>query len=173
MDVSIHPNLWLNLGADFVDAQETVRNTPLPRIPPLRGKIGVDVDYGGFRLTPQTDPREPAASDLYPRSAHSRLCRCEPESFLYDYSAAPSASILGECLQHRRPPLPQPLVVYQGTSRPKSAVVCGSPTPCVSSRGLPDPAWQERLRSACSARMQSSPLISHSAGGWYTGIIGS
>ncbi|MDE0435490.1 MAG: TonB-dependent receptor [Bryobacterales bacterium] len=53
VDVSIHPNLWLNLGADFVDAQETVRNTPLPRIPPLRGKIGVDVDYGGFRLTPQ------------------------------------------------------------------------------------------------------------------------
>ncbi|MYA80327.1 MAG: TonB-dependent receptor, partial [Acidobacteriia bacterium] len=53
LDVAIHPNLWLNLGADFVDAQETVRNTPLPRIPPLRGKIGVDVDYGGFRLTPQ------------------------------------------------------------------------------------------------------------------------
>lgn len=53
VDVSIHPNLWLNLGADFVDAQETVRNTPLPRIPPLRGKIGIDVDYGGFRFTPQ------------------------------------------------------------------------------------------------------------------------
>ncbi|MCY4586680.1 MAG: TonB-dependent receptor [Bryobacterales bacterium] len=53
LDISIHPNLWLNLGADFVDAQETVRNTPLPRIPPLRGKIGVDVDYGGFRFTPQ------------------------------------------------------------------------------------------------------------------------
>ena len=53
LDVAIHPNLWLNLGADFVDAQETVRNTPLPRIPPLRGKIGVDVDYGGFRVTPQ------------------------------------------------------------------------------------------------------------------------
>ena len=53
LDVALHPNLWLNLGADFVDAQETVRNTPLPRIPPLRGKIGVDVDYGGFRLTPQ------------------------------------------------------------------------------------------------------------------------
>ena len=53
LDVAIHPNLWLNLGADFVDAQETVRNTPLPRIPPLRGKIGVDVDYGGFHFTPQ------------------------------------------------------------------------------------------------------------------------
>ena len=53
LDVSIHPNLWLNLGADFVDAQETNLNTPLPRIPPLRGKIGFDVDYSGFRFTPQ------------------------------------------------------------------------------------------------------------------------
>ena len=53
LDVAIHPHLWLNLGADFVDAQETNMNTPLPRIPPLRGKIGFDIDYSGFRFTPQ------------------------------------------------------------------------------------------------------------------------
>ena len=53
LDVAIHHHLWLNLGADFVDAQETNLNTPLPRIPPLRGKIGFDFDYSGFRFTPQ------------------------------------------------------------------------------------------------------------------------
>ena len=53
LDLAIHHHLWLNLGADFVDAQETNLNTPLPRIPPLRGKIGFAFDYSGFRFTPQ------------------------------------------------------------------------------------------------------------------------
>jgi hypothetical protein len=36
LNVGVHRNLWLNLGMDFVDAQDTELNTPLPRIPPLR-----------------------------------------------------------------------------------------------------------------------------------------
>lgn len=53
LDIALHRNLWLNLGGDFVDAQDTNLNTPLPRIPPLRGKVGFDFNHGGFRLTPQ------------------------------------------------------------------------------------------------------------------------
>ncbi len=49
----LHPNLWLNLGTDFVDAQETVDHTPLPRIPPLRGKVGLDFNRGGLRIAPE------------------------------------------------------------------------------------------------------------------------
>ena len=44
--------LWFNLGMDFVDAQDTDSNTPLPRIPPLRGKLGVDWSWRGWRLEP-------------------------------------------------------------------------------------------------------------------------
>ena len=53
VDLAIHPNIWLNLGADFVDAQDTDFNTPLPRIPPLRGKVGLDINHSGFRFTPR------------------------------------------------------------------------------------------------------------------------
>ena len=49
----LHRDLWLNLGIDFVDAQETDTNTPLPRIPPLRGRIGFDYKSAGFQFTPE------------------------------------------------------------------------------------------------------------------------
>ena len=39
-------------GADFVNAELT-NGTPLPRIPPLRGRIGLDVHYNAFSLKPE------------------------------------------------------------------------------------------------------------------------
>ncbi len=51
--LGIQQNLWLNLGIDFVDAQETSANTPLPRIPPLRGRLGFDYGKGNFRFAPE------------------------------------------------------------------------------------------------------------------------
>lgn len=53
LDVALRPNLWLNFGADFVDAQETANDTPLPRIPPLRGKAGFDFRYRGLSVRPE------------------------------------------------------------------------------------------------------------------------
>ena len=49
----LHRDLWLNLGIDFVDAQETDTHTPLPRIPPLRGRIGLAYRFAGFQFTPE------------------------------------------------------------------------------------------------------------------------
>ena len=51
--ISLHHVLRLNLGMDYVDAQDTDTKTYLPRIPPLRGRIGVDLRKGGFRLSPE------------------------------------------------------------------------------------------------------------------------
>ena len=53
LHIGVHPKLWLNLGMDFVDAQDIDTNTPLPRIPPLRGKVGLDFNHGAFRVTPE------------------------------------------------------------------------------------------------------------------------
>lgn len=39
-------------GADYVQA-ELSNGTPLPRIPPLRGRIGLDVHYNAFSLKPE------------------------------------------------------------------------------------------------------------------------
>ena len=49
----LNPVLWLDLGLDRVDAQDTNTGTPLPRIPPLRGKIGLDFNLGGLRINPE------------------------------------------------------------------------------------------------------------------------
>lgn len=52
-DVGLHTNIWLNLGADYVNAQLTADSTPLPRIPPLRGRAGLELRYKGFLLNPE------------------------------------------------------------------------------------------------------------------------
>jgi len=49
----LHQKLWLNLGMDLVNAKDTDFDTPLPRIPPLRGKLGFDLNHAGFRFSPE------------------------------------------------------------------------------------------------------------------------
>lgn len=53
LDVLLHSNLWLNLGFDAVDAQIRDPKTPLPRIPPTRGRIGLDWRKGGLNVRPE------------------------------------------------------------------------------------------------------------------------
>lgn len=53
LGIALHDVLSLNLGMDYVDAKGTETNTYLPRIPPLRGRIGFDLRTGGFRLSPE------------------------------------------------------------------------------------------------------------------------
>jgi iron complex outermembrane recepter protein len=53
MDVALHPNVWLNLGTDYVNAELVETNTPLPRIPPLRARAGLEVRYKGLLLNPE------------------------------------------------------------------------------------------------------------------------
>lgn len=53
LDIRVNEGIWLDLGLDLVDAQDTNTGTPLPRIPPLRGKIGLDLNYGALRIHPE------------------------------------------------------------------------------------------------------------------------
>ncbi len=53
LDIRLHPSLWLNLATDTVNAKLTKTDTPLPRIPPLRGRVGLDLQHKGFRLRPE------------------------------------------------------------------------------------------------------------------------
>ncbi len=53
LGLRLRRDVWLNLGMDFVDAQETAFNTPLPRIPPLRGKLGFDWRRGALSVKPE------------------------------------------------------------------------------------------------------------------------
>jgi iron complex outermembrane receptor protein len=53
LDVALHPNVWLNLGADYVNAELVDTQTPLPRIPPLRGRAGFEFRYKGLLLNPE------------------------------------------------------------------------------------------------------------------------
>jgi iron complex outermembrane recepter protein len=52
-DTALHRNLWLKLGLDAVNAELRTNGTPLPRIPPVRGRIGVEGWFRGFILRPE------------------------------------------------------------------------------------------------------------------------
>jgi iron complex outermembrane receptor protein len=52
-ETELHPAVWLNLGLDYVNAELTSGNTPLPRIPPLRGRVGLEIRYKGLLLNPE------------------------------------------------------------------------------------------------------------------------
>ena len=53
LDVALHPNIWLLSELDYVSAELTGTDTPLPRIPPLRGRVGLEFTYKGFRFYPE------------------------------------------------------------------------------------------------------------------------
>jgi iron complex outermembrane recepter protein len=46
-------SLWVNGKVDYVRAELTELNKPLPRIPPLRGTLGLDWRYKAFSLGPE------------------------------------------------------------------------------------------------------------------------
>ena len=50
---ALHSKLWLTAGMDYVNAELTETNTPLPRIPPLRGRIGLEFRHKGLLLNPE------------------------------------------------------------------------------------------------------------------------
>jgi iron complex outermembrane receptor protein len=53
LDLGVHPNFWINLGADTVQARLTSSGDFLPRIPPVRGHVGFDARYKGLSLRPE------------------------------------------------------------------------------------------------------------------------
>lgn len=52
-DLQLHPKLWLNLGTDYVTAELTRDGTSLPRIPPFRGRAGLQLTFGNLNLNPE------------------------------------------------------------------------------------------------------------------------
>ncbi len=53
LGLGLHRYLWLHLGADYVNAQEKREKISLPRIPPLRGRAGLEWNWQGWRIEPE------------------------------------------------------------------------------------------------------------------------
>jgi iron complex outermembrane receptor protein len=54
LDTPVLPRVWLKLGFDSVFAELTRgANKALPRIPPVRGRTGLDFRFGGFSVQPE------------------------------------------------------------------------------------------------------------------------
>jgi len=51
--VQVADAIWVNLGLGMVNARLTETNEPLPRIPPLRGRVSVDIPYQRFTISPE------------------------------------------------------------------------------------------------------------------------
>lgn len=50
---AVHDKVWLHLGLDAVRARLTETNQNLPRIPPVRGRIGVEFLHKGLSVRPE------------------------------------------------------------------------------------------------------------------------
>ena len=46
---------WATLGIGYVDAKLTTTDEPLPRIPPLRATLSLDLPYGGLTVSPELE----------------------------------------------------------------------------------------------------------------------
>jgi iron complex outermembrane receptor protein len=53
LDVGLTRSVWLLSSLDYVNAELKDTQTPLPRIPPLRGRVGFEAFYRGFRFNPE------------------------------------------------------------------------------------------------------------------------
>lgn len=49
----LSPSLWLHLGLDSVNAELKLSQTPLPRIPPTRGRASLEWRRGNFSVEPE------------------------------------------------------------------------------------------------------------------------
>jgi len=52
-EAGLHEMIWLNLGLDYVNAELKASGEPLPRIPPLRGRAGLEFRRGSFSVKPE------------------------------------------------------------------------------------------------------------------------
>ena len=53
LEARVLPTLWLSGKVDYVRAELTEQNKPLPRIPPFRGTLGLDWRYNAFSVRPE------------------------------------------------------------------------------------------------------------------------
>jgi len=53
VEARVLPTLWLNGQVDYVRADLIEHNKPLPRIPPLRGRMGLDWRYRALSVRPE------------------------------------------------------------------------------------------------------------------------
>ncbi len=75
-DAALHEKLWLKLGLDLVDAELTDLNQSLPRIPPLRGRVGLDFRHRGLSLRPElvmADRQDELALEETPTAGYTVL----------------------------------------------------------------------------------------------------
>ena len=83
LGIGFRPDFRLNLGLDFVDAQDTQTGTPMPRIPPLRGLVGLEFRHKGLSLRPELVLANRQSQTFRPRDADGRIRRGQPAGVPY------------------------------------------------------------------------------------------
>ena len=53
IEAQVARDVWLNGKVDYVRAELTAQNNPLPRIPPLRGTLGLEWRHKAFSVRPE------------------------------------------------------------------------------------------------------------------------
>ena len=127
LGINLNPKLWLNLGMDYVDAQETDLSTPLPRISSrFEASWGSISNHLGFRVSPELIVAAQQPPDLYRRDPHARIRRDEPEGLLHPRPSSPGPSVpRSGVFNLSEPALPQPFLIHQGLGSRDRPRPCG------------------------------------------------
>ena len=64
LDIGVNESLWFNLALDSVDTTLIQSSLPLPRIPPFRATVGLDLRYAGLSIRPEIVMAD-ARSDVF------------------------------------------------------------------------------------------------------------
>ena len=70
LDMELRPELWFSVSLDRVSAELTATGIPLPRIPPMRGKLGLDARWREFIFKPEI-VLAAAQDNVYPTEART------------------------------------------------------------------------------------------------------
>ena len=99
-NLTLHRDLELNLGIDFVDAKDTDTHAT-PAHPAAKRPDRARLQTRRLPIRSRANPGKPAAPNVHQRAAHAKLCRRQPQGILHVCTAALSSSVFGECLQRR------------------------------------------------------------------------
>lgn len=93
LTVDANDFVTLNLGLDAVNAKLVDSSTPLPRIPPLRGRAAVDFHYKGFTASPEVILSH-AQNDVFPTETRTAGYSVFNVSASYGFSQQHAAHVI-------------------------------------------------------------------------------
>ena len=120
-DVRLTSRLSAEVGVDYVHGQLTNEGLPLPRIPPLRGRVGLRYQVNAFQVGGEVTGHHDAASCVRRRGADRGISAPQAVCVVLVRDGPDDQHGHGEARQRDRRAVPESSVAHQGARAGKGA----------------------------------------------------